>query len=123
MSADLTITLRNQPGELARLGETLSDAGINIEGLCATTAGGEGEVHLLVADAGAARRVLESASFKVSRERDVLMVEFPDEVGALGKAARRLSESGVNVDFAYYASSVAKHVFGVDDLTKAERAI
>jgi hypothetical protein len=123
MSVDLTVILQNRPGELARLGETLSGAEINIEGLCAAASEGEGEVHVLVEDAAAARRALEGASIPVSGERDVLMVEFPDRPGALGKAARTLADAGVNIDFAYYASSVAKHVFGIDDLTKAQRAL
>jgi hypothetical protein len=89
---------------------------------CATTSGGEGEIHLLVEDVDTARQALEGASIQVTGERDVLMVEFPDQPGALGKAARTLADAGVNIDFAYYASSVAKHVFGVTDLTKAQRA-
>lgn len=119
MATDLTVTLENRPGELARLGEAMSNAGINLDGLCATSSGSWGEVHVLVQDAAAARRALDGAGLEVTGDREVLMVEFPDEPGALGKAARRLAEAGVNVEFAYFASSTAKHVFGVDDLTKA----
>ena len=35
MATNITIKLENSPGELARLGEALGGAGINIEGMCA----------------------------------------------------------------------------------------
>jgi hypothetical protein len=115
MVADLTVSLVDRPGELARLGEALSQAGINIEGLAATGMDGRGDVHLLVEDPGVARGALERAGVEVTRERPVLLVEFPDTPGSFGKACRILAESGVNIEFAYFASSIGKHVFGVDD--------
>ena len=36
MAKDLAITLEDRPGEGARLGEALGNAGVNIEGFCAT---------------------------------------------------------------------------------------
>ena len=35
MATDLTLYLNDQPGELARVGDVLGQAGANIEGLCA----------------------------------------------------------------------------------------
>ena len=35
MSTDLTLYLDDQPGELARVGDVLGNAGANIAGLCA----------------------------------------------------------------------------------------
>ena len=34
MAKDLTIILEDHPGALAKMGETLGEAGINIEGIC-----------------------------------------------------------------------------------------
>lgn len=40
MAVDLTLYLDDQPGELARLGDVLGRAGVNIDGFCALTSGG-----------------------------------------------------------------------------------
>jgi ACT domain len=51
MAIDITLLLDDQPGALARVGEVLGRAGVNIEGLCAVTSGGgQAEVHVLVED-------------------------------------------------------------------------
>jgi predicted amino acid-binding ACT domain protein len=55
VSIDLTVSLIDRPGELARLGEALSEAGINIEGLAATGIDGRCDVHVLVEEPRAAR--------------------------------------------------------------------
>jgi hypothetical protein len=115
MSADLTVRLEDRPGELARLGEALGGAGVNIEGLAATTVEGRGEVHVLVKDPRAARRALEGSGIDVVLDRQVVVVEFPDTPGSFGRACRSLADAGVNIEFAYFASSIGKHVLGVDD--------
>ena len=50
MATDVTVILEDLPGELARLGEVMGEAGVNIEGMCALTGQGRGYIHLLVAD-------------------------------------------------------------------------
>ncbi|MGH2676870.1 MAG: ACT domain-containing protein, partial [Actinomycetota bacterium] len=59
MATALTVRIEDRPGELARVGEALGDAGVNVDGFCGTTAGGQGEIHLLVEDAASARSALE----------------------------------------------------------------
>jgi hypothetical protein len=120
---DLTVSLIDRPGELARLGEALSEAGINIEGLAATGIDGRGDVHVLVAEPHAAREALNEAGIEVVREREVVLVEFPDAPGSLGRACRSLGDAGMNIEFAYFASSIGKHVFGVDDPAKGRRVL
>ena len=75
---DLTVILEDRAGGLADLGDATGGANINIEGMCATTAGGKGEVHILVADPTATREALEGAGMEVSGERDVLVIEVED---------------------------------------------
>ena len=50
MPRNLTVILHDRPGELARLGEALGDAGVNLRGLAAFTGEGNGVIHLLVED-------------------------------------------------------------------------
>jgi hypothetical protein len=122
MATDLTVSLADRPGELARLGEALGNAGVNIDGGCATTAGGSGEVHLLVEDAGEARQALQDAGIDVTGEREALVVDAPNRPGQLGQTARRLADAGVNIE-AYYVATGDKLVFCVDDPAKARGAL
>jgi hypothetical protein len=119
---DLTVTLEDRPGALADLGEATGGANINIEGMCATTSGGKGEIHILVEDPAATREALEGAGMEVSGDREVLVVEVEDRPGTMAAAARKLGDAGVNVEFAYTTFGGVNLVLGVDDLDKARAA-
>lgn len=56
---DLEIHMRNQPGELALMGETLGAAGISVEGGGMWLVDGVGVAHFLVDDGSGARAALE----------------------------------------------------------------
>lgn len=122
MATDLSVTLEDRPGTMARLGDALGGAGVNIEGICATTSGGRGVIHLLVEDAGAARGAIEGAGMQVSGEREVVVVEASNRPGELGRVAKRLADAGVNIELAYVATG-DRLVFGVDDEGKARGAV
>jgi hypothetical protein len=121
MATDLTVRLEDRPGELARLGEALGGAGVNVDGFSGTTSGGQGEIHLLVEDAASARSALEGAGIQVTGEREVLVVDAPNNPGELGRAARRLADAGVNIEVAFPTAD-GRLVFGVDDIGKARGA-
>ncbi len=120
---DLTITLEDRPGRLADLGEATGGAGINIEGLCATTGGDGAEVHVLVDDAAAAREALASAGVEVDAETDVLVIDVEDRPGTMGEVARKVADVGANIRLAYAAFGGVKLVLGVDDLERARSAL
>jgi hypothetical protein len=120
---DLTVVLEDRPGALADLGDATGGAGINIEGMCAVTGGGKGEIHVLVDDADRTREALEFGGMEVSGERDVLVVEVEDRPGTMASVARKLGDAGVNVELAYTTFGGVKIVLGVDDLDKAQAAV
>jgi hypothetical protein len=120
---DLTITLEDRPGRLADLGEATGGAGINIEGLCATTGGDGAEVHVLVDDPAAAREALSAAGINVESESDVLVIDVEDRPGTLGEVARPIADAGVNITVAYSTFGGVRLVLGVDDVGKARAAV
>jgi hypothetical protein len=122
MAKDIVVSLENRPGTLATLGETLGNAGINIEGGCGTTEEGRGIAHLLVEDAAGARRALEGAGIKVEGESDVVVFEAQDRPGELGRIARKVADAGVNITLVYVAMG-GRVVLGADDIGKARAAI
>ena len=126
MAVDFTLILDDQPGELARLGEILGEAGVNIGGLAAFTGDGRGVIHVLVADEAKARATvaLKAGKMGVADAREVLVVDVDDRPGSLGQLTRQLAEANVNIDLAYTAfGGGVKIVIATDDLSSAREAI
>ncbi len=123
MATDLTLYLDDQPGELARIGDILGQAGANIAGLCAVTSGGgQAEVHILVDNATAAFEALQAAGVRIAAEQEVLVLKVEDRPGALGEVARKLGTQRVNLTLAYLATNT-RLVLGADSLSDARAAI
>lgn len=120
---DLTVILEDRPGRLADLGEATGKAGINIEGVCASTQEGQGAIHILVEDEAATRTALSEAGIEVGAERDVIVVDVEDRPGSMGEVARRIGNAGVNIELVYTTFSAVRLVLGVDDVDKARAAL
>jgi hypothetical protein len=118
MYKDFVLIPDDQPGVLARIGEALGAAGINIEGISAFTGEGKGLVHILVEDAEHALGVLSDAGFDVRAARDVLLLDIEDRPGAMGEACRKLADAEINIQQAYIAAGY-KLVLAVDDIDRA----
>jgi hypothetical protein len=119
---DLTVVLDDRPGALADLGEATGGASINIEGMCATTSGGKGEIHILVDDPAATREALEGAGIEVSGDREVIVVDVEDRPGVLADLTRRIAKAGVDLDLVYVATR-NRVVFGAADLGALRAAL
>jgi hypothetical protein len=125
MATDLTVSVADQPGGLADVGEALGNAGINIEGLCGVGLGDRGVIHLLVEDGAAARAALEGAGLRVESEAEAIVSAIPGDVrtpGTLGKMARAVAEAGVNMRAVYLATD-NRAVAVTDDNAKALAAL
>ena len=124
MAKDLLVTLTDQPGEGARLGEALGNAGVNIDGLCGIMAGGTGTVHVLVEDVAGAKAALEGAGIAVEAETDVIVSPpLPDPdvdtPGRFGEMARALADAGINISLVYVAAR-NRVVLATSDNQRAE---
>jgi len=122
---DLTVSIEDRPGTLADMGEALGKAGVNIEGMTGFTAEGRGIAHLLVEDVAKARAALEGAGIKVEGEADPLVADMTadaDRPGALGEAARRIADAGVNIQVMYLATR-NRGVIVTSDNEKARKAL
>ena len=122
MPTDLTVILEDRPGTIAKMGEALGKAGVNIDGHCGIPCEGVGVFHILVEDPVKARKAVEGAGFEVRGERPVLVLDVEDRPGELGKMARRIADAGVNIDLIYLATGT-RIVIGADDLEKARAAV
>lgn len=121
MATDLMISLDDRPGELARVGEALGAAGVNIEGLCGMGMEGRGLIHLCVVDATAAKTALEGAGLKVEGESEAILADpigTANEPGTMGMIARRVADAGINVRVLYLATN-NRAVVVTDDNARA----
>jgi hypothetical protein len=119
MGRDLTLRLTaDRPGELARVAQTLSRAGVNIEGIAEI----EGVVHVLARDPHAARSALRAGGYTIDGELEVLVLPMTDRPGELSMIMQRLADASVNLRFIYLATDT-RVVIGADDITRARAAL
>ncbi|HEY7659333.1 MAG TPA: amino acid-binding protein [Actinomycetota bacterium] len=116
MATDLSISMPDEPGGLAKAAEALGAAGVNLEGMAALGGGGHGHAHLLVEDAAAARSALEGAGYSVEGEREAVVVDVSadDRPGKLGELSRAIADAGVNLA-ACYSATGNRIAFSGDD--------
>ena len=119
---DLTVNLENKTGTLAKLGQTLGDAGINIEGVCAVSGPAGDVVHILVDSAQLAREALAEAGISCSGERNVEVISLVDEPGEMGRHLRKVADAGLNVDLVYLATAT-RLVLGAADADALRAAV
>jgi hypothetical protein len=125
MPRNLTVVLRDEPGQLATLGEATGRVGVNIDGLAAFTGEGRGIIHVLVKDEAfeKARSALEEAGMGIADDREVLVVDIEDRPGSLGELSRNLADAGVNIELIYSTFGGVKAVIATDDLESARAAL
>lgn len=119
---EISLRLRNSPGELGRVCRHLAAERINVLAL-SLEAGGT--LRLVADNPLHAAGVLEDREYAVDR-RDVLFIQAPNDPGALEKAAGMLAGAGVNVEYLYASAfeddPMAAIVAGVEDPQRAAAA-
>jgi hypothetical protein len=119
------VDLKNQPGELARITETVAAKSINLTGFSGATCGDSGTVVLTTDDEAAIRRVLTDGKFTF-KENELVVTAIPDGPGSLAKVARKLADAGVNIEAALpigMAGSIVHVAFATDNPAKAKDAV
>lgn len=107
MKKQVTITLPNKVGELAKLCRSLAENGVNIEAISVTNLIEAGVVRFVPSDPAKAKKALKGIGATVTIE-DVLAVSLPNDPGALAEAAAKLQKNKINVDYVYGSVSSQK---------------
>jgi hypothetical protein len=123
---ELTVTIADKPGALGKCFLALAEQGVNILAFQSYVEEGESLARLLVDDRVAAKAVLGGLRM-IFEETEVAVVRLAHRPGELGRAASRLGEGKINIDYSYCGlepgSTQALVVFGVDNLTAAAKLL
>jgi hypothetical protein len=119
---EYTVTIEDKPGALGKCFLALAERGVNILAFQSYVEEGESLARLVVDDPAGAKAVLGGLHMNFE-ETEVAIVRLAHRPGELGRAASRLGEKLINIDYSYCGlepgSTRAVVVFGVDNLTKA----
>ena len=119
---EITVKIEDKPGALGKCFLALAEAGVNILAFQSFVEEGESEARFLASDMARAKSVLGGLKM-IFEETEVVAVRLMHRPGALGRAASRLGEKRINIDYSYCGfepgSPLGMLVFGVDAVTKA----
>ena len=119
---EFTVTIEDKPGALGRCFLALAERGVNVLAFQSYVEEGESLARLLVDNPPSAKAVLGSLRM-IFEETEVAIIRLAHRPGELGRAAARLGQKQINIDYSYSGlepgSTLALAVFGVDNLTKA----
>lgn len=123
---EFTVTIPDKPGALGKCFLALAERGVNVLAFQSFVEEGESLARFVADDMATAKAVLGSLHM-IFEETDVALVRMAHRPGALGRAASRLGEKQINIDYSYCGmepgSTLGLLVFGVDNLNKAATAL
>jgi hypothetical protein len=121
MARQFVVQLKNQPGALAALAETLAARGVDLRAIGGGGIGEVGHVIMTTADDDTTRAVLQEGGYTYL-EGESILAEVEDRPGGMAAIARALADAGVNIEghlFLGRWGDRAMFTFVVDDPDKA----
>jgi hypothetical protein len=119
---EFTVTIADKPGALGRCFLALAERGVNVLAFQSYVEEGESLARFVSDDPAGAKAVLGGLRM-IFEEAEAAVVRLPHRPGELGRAASRLGEKQINIDYSYCGlepgSTLALLVFGVDKLAQA----
>jgi hypothetical protein len=119
---EFRVTIEDKPGALGKCFLALAEGGVNILAFQSYVEERESLVRFLADEPMKAKTVLGSLRMNFE-ETDVAIARLVHRPGGLARAASRLGEKQVNIDYSYCGlepgSVLGLLVFGVDNVTGA----
>lgn len=119
---EFTLMMEDKPGTLGKICRALADRNVNIIAAQAAPASGRSAVRIVFDDPTKARNVLDSEKTPYT-ETDVVQVKLAHKPGELARAAQKLGDASVNINYFYCGAEANSHtpmiIFGVADVHKA----
>ena len=119
---EFTVLMEDRPGTLGKACQALADRKGNILALQSFPIGGKSVTRFIVDNPTTARTVFDKERLTFT-ETEVVEVQLPHRPGEIARAASRLGEANININYAYCgleASTNAPLVFfGVTEVRQA----
>jgi len=119
---ELTISLEDRPGTIGKICRALADQKVNIVAFQSIASEGRSLVRFVVDNSATAKRVLDNEGLSY-KETDVVQAKLHHRPGELARAASRLGEADINIDYAYCGVDPSANtplvIFGVTDARQA----
>ncbi len=96
----IDLLLKNKPGTLSAVSDTLGANGINIIAFYVVTEKDEGRLHFVANDPEKAINILKTAGYRID-VKDVIACETPHHPGGLNAVLKPLKAANINVDYIY----------------------
>jgi hypothetical protein len=96
MANQFVVQLKNEPGSLAVLAETLAARGVDLRAIGGGGIGNSGHVIMTTADDATTRAILEEGGYTFV-EGESILAEVDDRPGGMAAISRALADAGVNV--------------------------
>ena len=121
-SKEFTVHVEDRPGTLGKLSRALADRGVNILAFQTFPFEGKALVRLVVDNPTMAKTVLDTERLRFT-ETEVAQVALPHRPGELARAASRLGEANININYAYCGLEPGTNaplvIFGVAEVSRA----
>jgi len=121
-SKEFAIRIEDRPGTLGKVCRALADRGVNILAFQSFPSGGESLARLVVDNPTTAKTVLDSQRLSYT-EVEVAQAKLPHRPGELARAASRLGDANININYAYCGVEAGTNVplvfFGVAEVGRA----
>ncbi len=126
MLKQISVVLKNVPGQLFDLSELLGKEGVNIRAISVADTSDISTVRFVVDDHEKAKNILTGGGY-APKEIDVLAVEIPDHPGSVNAVLKPLKAAGINVHYLYpHLGRIHGHaivILGVDQTEQAQKVL
>jgi hypothetical protein len=123
---EFTVTIADKPGALGKFFLALAERGVNVLAFQSYVEDRESLARFVADDVAKANAVLRTMHM-IYEETDVAVGRLAHRPGELGRAAAKLGEKQINIDYSYCGlesgSTRALVVFGVDNVTLAAKLL
>lgn len=116
----ISISMPNVPSSLAKVGDKLRAADVNIIGITCAEGNPLSTINLVVDDAETAKIVLRELGPVTSRQ--IISVALKNKPGSVAAVARECAAAGINIHN-FYASMSGKEGVAYVDTDNAEQAL
>lgn len=122
ITTELAIRMENRPGSLGKVCRLLADRGINIMALQSIPSQNTTLVCIVADNPAAATSALDKEGILYT-EVEVVQAKLPNRPGELARAACRLGEADININYAYCGVETSTNaplvIFGVAEVSRA----